>query len=533
METESDLTGSILAGRYSILKRLGVGAMGAVYLGEHLKIGRKDAIKVLRDGLATDREAIARFNRGARNVAAIRHPNICTIYDYSDTDDGLQFVAMEFVPGETLGDLLQREGRLPLARAVQITLQVAAALQAAHDMGIVHRDLKPANIMISAARHGADEIKVVDFDIAKGPGEALGEEVTRLGFVVGTPEYMSPEQLIGERLDGRSDVYSLALVLFRMIAGVLPFQGEAQDVMVKRLTDDPMPLSDAVPDLAFPAELDAVIRRALRRRSGERHESAEEFAAEVVRSVEGRLAVAPAAPARTESVPILERTPPSVEREVPLTAVHGSQASAPPPRNRRMILAALGAGGVLLAAVLAVILIPNRGEPPADPLVVQSALTDTGDPVDPLTDDGVPVIEELSASDSSGSSQEVAEQTEGPTPSPPPVSDSETVILGGGLNDASASALLVRLLDRLGPPEPAPVVLRAIRDSAQSVDQWPGASNSQRARSAYVMASALLSLGDTLQAVELLERAVAMEPNNRGYNTLLNALPAEFRGRVR
>src|SRR5512134_1580809 len=122
--------------------------MGAVYVGEHLRIGRRDAIKVLRPGLAGDAEAIARFTRGTRNVSAIRHPNVCTIYDFSDTPEGVRYLAMEYVEGDTLKEILDREGRLDLPRAVEITRQVAEALQAAHEAGVVHRDLKPGNIMV-------------------------------------------------------------------------------------------------------------------------------------------------------------------------------------------------------------------------------------------------------------------------------------------------------------------------------------------------------------------------------------------------
>lgn len=293
----TDLTGSLLAGRYRILRKLGEGAMGTVYLGEHTKIGRQDAIKVLRDVHAGDAEAIARFNRGARNVAAIRHPNVCTIYDYSDTGDGAQFVAMQFIPGESLKELLDREGALPLERAVRIAKQTAEALQAAHEAGIVHRDLKPANIMISPDRHGDDLVTVVDFDIAKGSKEGEESEVTRLGFVVGTPEYMSPEQLTGDRLDGRSDIYSLGLVLFRMIAGSLPFVGAtAQELMIKRLTEEPLRLGALVDlsglDPQTGTGLQALFDRALARRAEDRHEDAAEFARQLLTA----FGVAPEAP---------------------------------------------------------------------------------------------------------------------------------------------------------------------------------------------------------------------------------------------
>src|SRR5690606_35531007 len=194
---------------------------------------------------------------------------------------GLQFMAMELVPGETLKDLLEREGALPIERAVSIAAQAADALEAAHDAGIVHRDLKPANIMVAPGKDGADVVKVVDFDIAKGSKDGAGAEVTRLGFVVGTPEYMSPEQLIGESLDGRSDVYSLALVLFRMLSGALPFRSQGtQDLMIERLTELPLRLDEVAPG-AWPAALQAALDRALQRRAEDRTPSAAAFAAEI------------------------------------------------------------------------------------------------------------------------------------------------------------------------------------------------------------------------------------------------------------
>ncbi len=273
------LVGSVLAGRYRLVQLLGSGAMGAVYVGEHLKIGRRDAIKVLRTSLARDPEAVARFTRGARNASAIRHPNVCTVYDFSDTSDGLQFLAMELVEGESLTSLLQREGPLPLERAVRITVQTASALEAAHELGIVHRDLKPDNIMIARGRDGGDVAKVVDFDIAKGSAEGESRGVTRLGFVVGTPEYMSPEQLTGDPLDGRSDVYSLGLVFFRMITGELPYRSQStQELMVDRLTRDPLTLDDVAPGVSFPAQLQPVLDRALARNREGRPASAREFA---------------------------------------------------------------------------------------------------------------------------------------------------------------------------------------------------------------------------------------------------------------
>lgn len=277
--TSSLQIGSILAGRYRILGSLGDGAMGSVYLGEHLRIGRKDAIKVLRDSLANDKEAMARFVRGARSVSRIRHENVCTIYDFSDTSEGVQFLAMEYIPGTTLRELLAQQGTLPMERVLSITLQVAGALQAAHDAGIVHRDLKPANIMLMPGKDGSDIVKVVDFDIAKAEDDTTETEVTRFGFVVGTPEYMSPEQLTGERLDGRSDIYSLALVVYRMLTGLLPFPVEnTREMLVGRLTKTPLSLEETLPGRNYPRGLQQVLDWALQRNPDQRAPSCAAFA---------------------------------------------------------------------------------------------------------------------------------------------------------------------------------------------------------------------------------------------------------------
>jgi tRNA A-37 threonylcarbamoyl transferase component Bud32 len=352
--------GSVLAGRYRILAKLGEGAMGSVYVAEHVRIGRRDAVKVLREALASDREAIARFERGARNVSAILHPNVCTIYDFSETDDGLRFLAMEFIEGETLKDVLDRDGALPADRAIDIARQTADALQAAHDAGIVHRDLKPGNIMLARGRDGRDHVKVVDFDIAKGPDEG-GEEVTRHGFVVGTPEYMSPEQLMGERLDGRSDVYALGIVLFRMLTGVLPFRAASpQELMIARLTTPPLRLDEARPDLAFPAGLQSLLDRALERRPDDRPATAAELSRGLAPFAAGRPVAAdaksPAAAAQAGSPRPAGVVAPARD-DVPATRV----AEAPAARRRRAGLPlAVGGGTLVVAVLLLLVLLPGR-----------------------------------------------------------------------------------------------------------------------------------------------------------------------------
>jgi eukaryotic-like serine/threonine-protein kinase len=277
----NDLMGTVVAERYHIIKKLGEGGMGQVYLAEHVKMGRKSALKVMNPGMNQDADAIARFNREAANASRLNHPNICAIYDFGETPDGLIYLAMEFIEGQSLTSLIEKTGSLPPARAASIIHQSADALQVAHDAGIVHRDLKPDNIMIAKNRDGSDLAKVVDFGIAKAHSSDA-QKVTKTGLVVGTPEYMSPEQLSGDKLDGRSDIYSLALVAFNCLTGKLPFAGEsAQEAMIARLIEQPRTLAEMKPDVEWPDEVQRVMNKALERDSAERYQTAAQFGREL------------------------------------------------------------------------------------------------------------------------------------------------------------------------------------------------------------------------------------------------------------
>ena len=284
--TGSDLVGDIIADRYHVLKKLGEGGMGTVYLAEHVKMGRRSAVKVMNPGMVNDADAISRFNREASNASRINHPNVAAIYDFGETPEGLIYLAMEFVEGDSLTKVIERQGALPASRAAEITRQASEALSVAHDMGIVHRDLKPDNIMLAKNRDGSDCVKVVDFGIAKA-SQSEAQKVTKTGLVVGTPEYMSPEQLAGDKLDGRSDIYSLALVAFNMLTGKLPFPSETvQESMIMRLTDRPKTLAEMKPDVPWPAELQTVMDRALARDAKERYQHANELGRDLVKAVQ-------------------------------------------------------------------------------------------------------------------------------------------------------------------------------------------------------------------------------------------------------
>jgi serine/threonine protein kinase len=281
----SDLVGSILADRYHVIRRIGEGGMGQVYLAEHVKMKRKSAVKVLHQGMVHDPDAISRFNREASNASQIQHPNVAAIYDFGETPEGLIYLAMEFVDGEPLTKIIERHGALTAARSADIGQQVASALEAAHDMGIIHRDLKPDNIMIARGRAGEDVAKVVDFGIAKAM-EADDQKVTKTGLAIGTPEYMSPEQLGGDQLDSRTDIYSLGLVTFNMLTGQLPFPSVvSREALIMRLTEKPRTLAEIRNDVVWPAELQTVMDKALANHPADRYQHVSQFGRELVTAV--------------------------------------------------------------------------------------------------------------------------------------------------------------------------------------------------------------------------------------------------------
>ena len=340
-----DLIGQLIADRYQVVARLGEGGMGQVFLADHVKMGRRSAIKVLGRGLMNDPEAVSRFNREAANASRISHPNVCAVYDFGEIADGRLYLAMEYVEGRTLQQLLHDEGPLPLPRAALIVEQIAAALAAAHEIRIVHRDLKPDNVMVTSAR-GRDTVKVVDFGIAKAAGVG-DQQVTRTGFVIGTPDYMSPEQLAGDEVDARTDTYALGLVFFRMLTGALPFEGATgQDSLVKRLTQPPRRLAEASPGSSFPAALQAVLDRALARQPAERYATAPDFARAISRVVEaGRRLPGIPGSVMTPSAAVPAVRPPFSSS----AARRESRRSAPRGAIAALVVLGLGAGGAYYA----------------------------------------------------------------------------------------------------------------------------------------------------------------------------------------
>jgi putative nucleotidyltransferase with HDIG domain len=262
-----------LIGNYRIVTELGGGAMGQVYFAEHTLMGRRAAIKVIRDELSTHQESVQRFINEARLVNRIGHPNIVEITDFGQIDSRY-YIMMELLEGETLEELLGRSGRLDEAQAIAITIQVADAVRAAHELGVVHRDLKPENIYLThKPGHEGLLVKVLDFGIAKlmhGPGKLNNGSATVPGAVLGTPQYMSPEQCQGdEHLDHRSDVYSLGVVLYRMLTGNVPFLGDSVlQIMMAHIQEAPTPPRELRREISL--ETEAAIMKAMQKKPEDR-----------------------------------------------------------------------------------------------------------------------------------------------------------------------------------------------------------------------------------------------------------------------
>ncbi len=283
-DSASSLVGIILADRYRITSRIGAGGMGQVYKAEHILMKRQCAIKVLRANLSGDPEAAQRFQREAENASQLSHPNVAQIYDFGE-HDGRVYLAMEFIPGESLAALLQREGAIHPDIAADIMSQSAAALEAAHVRQLLHRDVKPDNIMLAKNTDGTYLVKLVDFGIARAM-TSNEQRVTRTGLVIGTPEFMSPEQIAGEELDARSDMYALALVAFQCLTGkdAFPVTASKQNLIL-RLTSRPRTLAEVRADMPWPLALQTVFDRALAPDPAERYDSIGSFAEELAGAI--------------------------------------------------------------------------------------------------------------------------------------------------------------------------------------------------------------------------------------------------------
>jgi serine/threonine-protein kinase len=278
------LVGVVLSGRYLIERLIGEGGMGAVYQAEHTHMRKRMAVKVLHPEMSRMPEVVARFEREAMAAAHIDHPNVASATDFGKLEDGSFFLVLEFVEGQSLRDAMAG-GQLELGRAIHIARQIASGLARAHALGIVHRDLKPENVMLVSRDGDPDFVKVLDFGIAKVPvGDIVGEQkepgqvLTQLGMVYGTPEYMAPEQALGQAVDPRADLYALGVMTFEMLVGKRPYDHESKVALLGMHVTAPIPsMAARAPDANIPTEIDAIVMRLLSKEAGARFVDAREL----------------------------------------------------------------------------------------------------------------------------------------------------------------------------------------------------------------------------------------------------------------
>ena len=275
-ERKGDLVGSILEGAYRVTRLIGEGGMGAVYEAVQLRLNKRVAVKLMSRELAANSEALARFRREAEITSLIGHAHLVTIIDFGTAESGEPYLVMEYLDGEDLEHRLERAGRLPVDSVVHIVRQVASALSATHSQGVVHRDLKPANVFLLQMAGEPDFVKVLDFGISKM--KAARTKLTRALSILGTPNYMSPEQATGmvDEIDHRTDQWALACIAWEMLSGRPPFVAEELSALLYQVINlDPQPLSKRVAKL--PPEVEPVLRRALSKQMGNRYSSITDF----------------------------------------------------------------------------------------------------------------------------------------------------------------------------------------------------------------------------------------------------------------
>jgi len=362
----ASLVGVALLGRYQVQERIGDGGMGTVYLAEHTTILKKFAVKVLSPELSVRPDHVDRFMREARSASMINHPNVVEITDFGMTPDGQPFFVMEYLQGKDLSQIIGESGSLPWKRVRNITIQLCHALQAAHDQGVIHRDMKPGNILLVKRGNNPEHVKVLDFGIAKVLGQEgeANKGLTQSGMVVGTPEYMSPEQGWGQPVDHRGDIYALGVLMYELLTGKIPFPGATMMEILNRHMFD-------VPDVKqpnIPEEVGAIILKAMQKDRSLRFQSMNELAAAVEAVGTG-----------ASPVTVVDE-----EIRTPWGPVTARFAAVPPPQAQPRswmwlsVLSAVIAVGALVFAMLpdapdatpqAVVQAPPVAAPPSEPEV--------------------------------------------------------------------------------------------------------------------------------------------------------------------
>jgi serine/threonine-protein kinase len=357
------LIGRVVADRYRILEAIGRGGMGIVYKVEHTRIGKLLAMKLLTGELSSNPEVVRRFKREALAASKLQSPNTVQVFDFG-VSDGLTYLVMELVSGDNLGRVLRAGGPMPFARLGKIVVQVCSSLAEAHRRGIVHRDIKPENIMLVSGESGGDVAKVLDFGLAKlRETEALGE-VTGQGVILGTPFYMAPEQIRGDEVDARTDVYSVGALMYRMLTGHHPFGGTPMSVLEKHLHESPIPPCDRAPELGIPASVSRIVMRALRKNPVDRFQRAEDLRAALVEELRAQGSASVESLLDSARLARLTRTkePTYVEMRMAIAAATRDEVDAYERKLRRTRWGAALSALALVAAAGAAVSVWAKGE---------------------------------------------------------------------------------------------------------------------------------------------------------------------------
>jgi serine/threonine-protein kinase len=438
-DEKDPMVGQMIGGRYRVTGVLGEGGMGMVYVGEQ-QMGstvRKVAIKTLHPHLSKDPSVLARFHRECGTVAQLEHPNTIKFYDFGATPEGQLYIAMEFVAGRALSEVIEQEAPLPPDRVIKIMRQVCGALDEAHKQGIIHRDLKPENLILTNRAGEADFVKVLDFGIAARTESADAQKeqkLTQQGMVLGTPPYMSPEQFTGKALDTRSDIYSLGVMSYETLTGKLPFDADTPwQWATQHMTVQPVPFEVRAPSANIPAGMRDAILKALHKNRDQRQASAREFFHELSEGARitveqpsrhestgtAQMAAAPNFVAAAGGVPTpvnpMAATYPGPGGATPPAMAANIYVPPPPVRSqggggKGLIFGLLGVGALLLIAIVVIVarsLKPDEDEQPlANPFNSATSGTATLAPVEP---EPVPTV-----------TAPVPSAETAPTASPPP-----------------------------------------------------------------------------------------------------------------
>lgn len=274
------LMGKVIDGKYKVESMIGEGGMAVVYKANHMQMERTVVIKVMQETLLVNKTSIERFERECKLTAKLNHPNIVSVYDVGRINDVQPYLVMEYIKGESLADKISRQGAMPITTAANIIVQICRGLQEAHSQGIIHRDLKPENVLLQEKTDRPDWVKIVDFGIShllQGP-----KRLTKTGKMIGTPEYIAPEQLKDRAIDVRTDIYSLGIMMYELLAGRVPFESEsAESVLMKHLMVEPAPLSTYRDDIAENSHLHTIVHKCLNKNPDERYQSVTELRLDV------------------------------------------------------------------------------------------------------------------------------------------------------------------------------------------------------------------------------------------------------------